>query len=257
MKKSNVPHQIDILATFSNGSFVYRVSDHFYESISQDDTRDLEFKSDDMPCFYLCSSVYLDQSRMRQPIYEIPQDLFDLWHKLGNINRALVLGCAGCTIPRFLILSFSECRVVGVDLSDEMIDIAHRYFFIPEFDERFLLLHDNAFSFIAKHSVNAKYDIIYTDLFDGPFVLEDVFSLDFMRDLFHHMSENALLLINLLDVNLEKAKIFARQSKSLTENVILLVYNSRIFLILVKATNERWCSFKKMIEEKYDGHFWE
>lgn len=243
------PHKIDVLETFSDENFQYQVSDHFFENNPQNNTRDLAFKNDKLPCFYLHSSVYLEKEKIRQPIYEIPQDSFEIWGEISSVHNVLVLGCAGCTIPRFFVLKYPECCVTGVEISKRLIDIAHKYFFIPEFKNRFSLVCDDAFSFTPQLK-NQHFDIIYVDLFDGFSVPNDVFSEEFCNKQFQYMSEDSMLLINLLDVEYEKALLFVKQNKKIFEKACLLMQGSKVFVVFAKTGNGNWSTFKDAIEKK-------
>lgn len=130
----DIPHTIHVLDCFQEGSYIYRVSDHHYENNQQRNNRDLEFKNMHSPYFYIHSSVYLDRSTIRQPIYDIPQDIILSWSNEAQINNALVLGCAGCTIPRFLVLQFPTCLVTGIELSSRLISIAQEFFISMRFN---------------------------------------------------------------------------------------------------------------------------
>ena len=63
---------------------------------------------------YIYSAVYTNPRRHFQPVYQVAQRLIDAYFAKRGLDSALVLGCAGCTIPRFLVLHYPHSRVVGV-----------------------------------------------------------------------------------------------------------------------------------------------
>lgn len=243
------PHEIVILETFMRDHITYQISDHFYKDFPHDATRDLSFKDDSMPCFYLHSSVYLDEKRVRQPIYTIPQDIIECWTQYTPLKNTLILGCAGCTIPRFLVLRYCNCSVTGVELSGFMIEIAKRFFYISEFENRFSLIHGNAFSY--SYFQNKPYDLIFIDLFNGKDIVEDVFSANFIQVQYQHLSDDAIIIINLLDIDLEKVYLFSRQDLCKFKMWVSIVHGTRCFLVLGNATKEKWLHFVDAMKAKY------
>ena len=53
------------------------------------------------------SAINLTAER-RQPFLVAIQDIIDGWGISNNPSQALVLGCAGCAIPRYLLSTFSS-----------------------------------------------------------------------------------------------------------------------------------------------------
>lgn len=49
----NNQKEIRVLDSFSDNEYFYQVSDHLILGAPNDDTRNLSFKSKEMPCFYL------------------------------------------------------------------------------------------------------------------------------------------------------------------------------------------------------------
>lgn len=249
MKNYAVPHKIRIIHTFSENGTVYQISDHFYEKDPQKNTRDLSFKREGMPCFYLHSSVYLDPHIVEQPIYLIPQEIINKWSQMSPIKNALVMGCAGCTIPRFLVLSFPECKVVGVELSATQIDIAKKYFYVKEYDERFRIVQGDARKYFHVEP-NELFDLIYIDLYEENRIVDCVFSPQFIEAQLKHLSFRALLVINLLDVlQNDVIKLVSQYSKFSWCSGSVVINEGRQFLI-VSNTDRNWFrDFRKNLND--------
>lgn len=183
----------------------FRIVDRVGQILHQYDTRRLEFQSGST---YAYSTIYLDKSRRIQPIYESVQYMADAFFPgFDGLERALVLGCAGCSIPRFLALSKADCMVTGVEYSEKMVEIARKYFIHDLTAGNFELRQDDAFTFVKK--TTEKYNYIYVDLFmaekNHPRMLSD----DFLRDIDLITAKESIAIFNLLSLSKEDSNKFA------------------------------------------------
>ena len=169
------------------------------------DTRRLVFRSGST---YAYSSIYLDKNRRIQPIYEIVQRLAESYFpKMDQLESALVLGCAGCSVPRFLALSNENCRIDGVEYSEKMVEIARKHFINDPIFDHFHLIHDDAFSFVKK--TKEKYNFSFVDIFQAetnhPMMLSD----DFLHDVNSITEKESISVFNLLSLSREECMKFA------------------------------------------------
>lgn len=77
-------------------------------------------------------------------------------------STALVLGAAGCMLPRYLINNFGT-KVAAVEISEKMIDVAKKYFFADSYGDKLQLIHADAFDYIE--TCKEKFDLIFIDTF--------------------------------------------------------------------------------------------
>lgn len=181
------------------------VVDRVAPVLHQYDTRRLEFQTG---ATYAYSTIYLDKSRRIQPIYESVQYMADAFFpNFDGLEKALVLGCAGCSIPRFLALSSETCRITGIEYSEKMVEIARKYFWGNPPFENFDLRQEDAFTFV-KHT-SEKYNFLYVDLFmaekNHPRMLSD----DFLRDIDIITAKESIAIFNLLSLSKEESIRFA------------------------------------------------
>ena len=120
--------KIKVLESFFIDGVEYRVVETTSILPSVKSKRSLSFKKDDK--IYHHSSIYLNPKHHFQPIYKTMQSIVDSWGKFNNIDNALILGCAGCSFPRFLSLHYPECKTTGIEISKEFIDIAKKHFLL-------------------------------------------------------------------------------------------------------------------------------
>jgi len=198
------------------------------------DTRKLIFQHGST---YVYSTIYLRKYRRDQPIYyAVHQLIHSYLPRLSRLESALVLGCAGCSIPRFLALSAPKCKITGIEYSEKMIEIAKKYFVNdPAIFRNFQLLHADAFTYV--HDVSAKYQLTYVDLFLADKNHPQIFTDGFLRDLDSITAKESVTIINLL--NLSKADA-ARYLLRLTETFpAVYLYNDRFhyYGVLIKTEN--------------------
>lgn len=77
-------------------------------------------------------------------------------------KRVLFLGLGGGAKPKFLWKHFPNCHVDCCEWSSLIIDVATRYFAVPN-DSRMTLICQDAFNFLEQ--VSSLYDFIWIDLY--------------------------------------------------------------------------------------------
>ena len=181
------------------------------------------------------------------------QSIVDSWGKFNNIDNALILGCAGCSFPRFLSLHYPECKTTGIEISKEFIDIAKKHFLLDEIAGQFELIHADAFDFIENNPQSELRDLIYVDIFDSNKLIDEVFSEQFINSLSLCTSENSIVIFNLLGKPESELISFAEKiGSSYDGKYIWSQQNSTPLgvLVLVKTTSpENLQKFEKDSEK--------
>ncbi len=212
---------------------VYRVVDRKLPILRSLDTRRLEFTSGTK---YAYSTIYLDKHRADQPIYLIVQDLTNsFFRRKSRMRSALVLGCAGCSIPRFLVMTYKRVQVTGVEYSEKMIEIAQKYFLNKPMEKRFTLLHDDAFAFV--HKTTDQYDFIHVDVFVAEKNHPQTFTDDFMKALSNIMSENSIAILNCLNLTKNDCNNFALRFWDEFTAAYVVDERFHYYVVFVKASD--------------------
>ena len=141
------------------------------------------------------SAIYLDSNICNQPYLLSAQNIIGKWSKANVINNVLVLGSAAGAIPRFLLKTYPNVYVDGVEISNEIIEVAKKYFFFNLPIKRFNLIHDDAFKYVEQH-LDIKYDIIVVDIFNDKDIETKINTLTFITSLLAITNQNALILFN-------------------------------------------------------------
>lgn len=109
-----------------------------------------------------------------------------LWKKtlsefnLGSdFNNILVLGVAGGTVIGLLHTMYPDCRITGVDIDPQMIEIGKRFFGLDTIPNLTLVCAD-AKKFIEK---KLHFDLIIVDVFTGRHIPEFVGNKKFLTTL--------------------------------------------------------------------------
>lgn len=200
--------------------------------------RALCFKNPDEPHrIYVHSMIYHSKRSHYQPTLIIPQKVIEAWHNVYKVKNALMLGAAGCTVPRFIALNFPEMTTVGIEYCPEFIELANKYFFISEISDRFSLVQGDAYDYVKNPNVSSKSDVVFVDIFSEYSIPNETFSDEFINALYEITSSDAVIIFNLLSLNQDDAVVFAKGIKASFSRKTVICKNERVTLVLVKSTD--------------------
>jgi spermidine synthase len=112
----------------------------------------------------------------------------------GALSSALVIGIGGGSLVRFIHHHYPQCHIDAVDTSSETIDIARRYFGLPETPLLEIHVSDGA-DYVA--GTERQYDLLMVDAFDKWGMVDSVSSSDFFHDSLERLAEKGVFSINL------------------------------------------------------------
>lgn len=212
--------------------------------------REIIFKAKDDNRVFIHSSIFLSPKQHFQPIFTMPQKIAYFWNKSFTADNVLVLGCAGCTFPRFYALEYPESKITGVELSEKLVEIANKYFLLDQIKQQFELYCDDAFRFVKDFDFNEKQDIVFVDIFSYNQLPSDVFSKDFLDSLFDCTSNDSVIIFNFLQEDYNKILDFAKSIEQPFNKKLVVSANERCYMLLIKAENEsKTEEFKNSIKE--------
>ncbi len=219
---------------------VYRVIEKTNILPSYSNRRAICFKTPDEPNrVYIHSMIYLNEKKHYQPVLIIPQKIIELWHSSFEPKNALVLGAAGCAVPRFIAFNYPEIKTVGIEYCPEFVEMANKYFFTDRISDRFSLVLGDAFDYVINKKNAEKQDIIFVDIFDKDSIPETAFSEEFINGLYEMTSDNSVVIFNLLELNKEDAVSFAKEIKTPFTRKTVVCNNGRTALLFAKSTDEK------------------
>ena len=80
-------------------------------------------------------------------------------------QNILILGIGGGTLVHFLRHHFPDSHITGVDLDEELIDIAQQHLMLPPASDNTHYAYQDAQQFIAE--TGQQFDLVVVDIFDG------------------------------------------------------------------------------------------
>lgn len=239
-----------IVDEFVLDSVLYRIVDYTSWVPGYKGKRELVFKAKDDNRLFIHSSVFLSTKQHFQPIFTVPQKIAYFWNKSFVANNVLVLGCAGCTFPRFYALEYPQSKIIGVELSEKLVEIANKYFLLDQIKQQFDLYCDDAFKFVKEFDFKEKQDVVYVDIFSGNQLPSELFSKDFLDALYDCTSDNSVIIFNFLQKSNDEILDFAKRIEQPFNKKIVTCVNKHCGMVLIKAEDENKIEeFKNSINE--------
>ena len=148
--------------------------------------------------------------------------------KTNILNNALVLGGAGASVPIWLVNNFNVEKVVVVENSERMIEIAKKYFVINS-KSKIKFVHGDAIKYMNR---NQGYDFIFLDIFWGNKVDKKIISPFFIRKI--KKLSNKFLFINFGMMGDEKAHLLFKSYKKIIPDMKIFLIKSNFIGIWEK-----------------------
>ncbi len=139
------------------------------------------------------STVPLCPARHKLLCFTYCEDALKM-HPHDFLHNALVLGCGGGAVPRWILEEYPDASVDIVDRSPKIIEICQKYFLQRwKNDDR-----------LKYHCIDArdyeppeyKYQFIFCDMFDGENLAPVVFEHDFAEKMRSMLSDDGFIMVN-------------------------------------------------------------
>lgn len=223
-----------IRSTDKDSDVRYQIVQYTLPVFHGSDAMSIEFDNNGS---YIYSAVYTSSRRHFQPVYQLSQRMIDAYFRKEQMKNALVLGCAGCTIPRFLTLHYKTCNVTGIEYSQQFVDIARRYFFNDEMRSRFELIRDDGFAYVEKAVGKRQYELVYTDIYVADYIHPKVYTQEFVQQLYDIISDGGLAVINSFRVPFERIKEFVGSIKAPFGALYIIEQYRKHYIALMKTND--------------------
>ncbi len=233
-----------VVAAYEIEGIEYKIIDRKSPLPKVKNMRQLSFEREGK--LYAYSAIYLNPKYRFQPVYPVPQILIELWANSNKLQSALVLGCCGCSVPRYIALSYPNAKITGVELSGNFIEIARKYFLLGQIKKQFTLIEGDAIEFVENKALTNQ-DVIYVDLFAGEKILNEVFSNQFLRAVYEITNENSIVIINAFGEDLDSLKEFCACTKVPFKKKYILKKDNTYFVCLAKGTAAKAGEFESRL----------
>jgi predicted membrane-bound spermidine synthase len=138
-----------------------------------------------------------------------------------DMDQALIIGLAGGTIARQMLEAFPDAEVDGVEIDGEVVDIGIQYF--DNGDERIHPIVMDGRTYLQV--TDKKYDLVMMDAYRQPYIPFHLVTVEFFELVRDHMSEDAVLAVNVASVrgvSRDLAAMIYRTMKEVFPTVLLL-----------------------------------
>jgi spermidine synthase len=110
-------------------------------------------------------------------------------------ERVVTVGLGGGSVSKWIHRHLPSSRQVVVELNQQVIDIARRYFCVPDDDERLAVVQGDGAQWLAAQTDVA--DLIIVDGYDGVAIVEELSTDAFYASCARALSRDGVLVVNL------------------------------------------------------------
>jgi len=110
-------------------------------------------------------------------------------------SRVVTVGLGGGSVNKWIYRHLPQSRQIAIELNPQVIDIARRYFNVPQDDERFAIVQSDGALWIGAQ-VDAA-DLILVDGYDGVALVDELASEEFYAACARTLAREGVLVVNL------------------------------------------------------------
>ncbi len=116
------------------------------------------------------------------------------FEKIKKFENILILGVAGGSVIKTLVDEIKfEGKIIGVEIDQEIIEIANKYFDLDKI-KNFEIVIEDASKFVKNHTY--IYDLVIIDIFQDSFMPEFLFQEDFIQNTLSLLNEKGIVIFN-------------------------------------------------------------
>lgn len=129
-------------------------------------------------------------------VFGYTQRMFEAVQRLPKVERVLVIGIGGGSLPMALRAHYPDAQIDAVELDGEVINVARRFFnFRP--DPKLSSIAGDGRTFVrAMLRASVRYDAILLDAFDKDYIPEHMATAEFLRQVKDILEPGGILLAN-------------------------------------------------------------
>jgi spermidine synthase len=110
-------------------------------------------------------------------------------------REVLMIGLGGGSLAKFVYHQLPAARVSAVEVNPQVVEIARRYFMLPENDGRLNVMVGDGVEYVARKGLAA--DVLVVDGYDAESQVEALATLPFYRDCARILGDDGILVVNL------------------------------------------------------------
>ncbi|MBF0559179.1 MAG: fused MFS/spermidine synthase [Nitrospirae bacterium] len=142
----------------------------------------------------LQSSIRLDWPNMLFEEYSRAMMVALLF--MNEPGSVLLVGLGGCSLVNFLLDAFPRCSLDIVEIRQEVIDLACRFFLLPRERRHMRIIHAPGQDFVCRRDGPGGYDLILVDAFDEGGPAAALLNKDFIAACRARLNANGIFAMN-------------------------------------------------------------
>lgn len=204
---------------------MFRVAKHLMRGITGSSTNESVdvSESDGIRALHLGSVTIQSAMRIREPLaLELAYTRGMMCFLLFNtqIKQVLAIGLGGGSIAKYMHAYCVDIMIQVIELNPNIIQIARSQFYLPENNERLVVIEGDGLQYLAEGSGDA--DVLLIDAFDSNGIPPDFCSQDFFDQCVLNLKADGILAINLWGSDKKFDSYLQRIEQSFSGNVLVL-----------------------------------
>lgn len=154
-------------------------------------------------------------------VFGYTQRMFEVVQRLPRVSRVLVIGLGGGSLPMALRAQYPDAQIDAVELDEEVITVARRFFNFQPDPKLFAIAGDGRTFVRAMLRASVRYDAILLDAFDKDYIPEHMATAEFLHQVKGVLNPGGVLLANTY-----KRTAFAKYEEATYQSVFGDIYES-------------------------------
>jgi spermidine synthase len=148
------------------------------------------------------SAVCLQEGKHFEPVFPYNRLLMKAFDLNQEIGKVLMIGGGMLTLPAKILSSFPGVCVEAADPDERLSEMAERYFFLDELEERFHVKEEGRLKTFAENgrefleNTDRTYDLIINDAFSGRIPPGDLCTVQAAELIRSRLNENGIYAVN-------------------------------------------------------------
>jgi len=172
-------------------------------------------------------------------------------------ERVLVVGLGGGSLVKFLLHHFPDCQIDVIEYRQDVVDVAHRFFNVPDNDPRLNIHVGDGYLFVQQQYYQAEksYDMLLVDAYDHVGMAASVGAQVFFDACAGILTPQGVMSINLWGSDKPLfTQTMSRINKSFDGRTMILPVENKGNVIglatMDLVTNAKLKKSKKMVEQQ-------
>ena len=138
----------------------------------------------------------INMAEPNQLVFGYTRRMFEALTLLPSVNRVLVIGIGGGSLPTAIRNKYPDATIDAVELDDAVISVAQQFFnFKP--DRKMSAIASDGRIFVRSAIKNGiQYDAVFIDAFDKDYIPEHMASVQFIRQIRQITAPHGLVIAN-------------------------------------------------------------